>query len=1763
MFPLIQFNLRKYTTNLVSGVATPICAVSGAKFLTEIGWVDLRNPMETDVPFRLYRDEGRTFLQWEGESILRNRMTGRMVLVHLKCKDLDTGTDPEQELEAEFSPCVAFRVVGTPLKYPNKQADNHGNVYLVESIDHNAIILPPDVQTSNTSSKNERELSENFVFAFASILLGVIYGAAAFLYLNLRKKRKHADVKLDLEIKPNLSSLERGIMKNNPLVKLETSYLSPNRNFRNDEESKNDLLDSLQRQNDDEYDEAHRYANYIYEPINPPNYPQHYDYSAVTFEKLPEEGVSIVETLDENKDPIKNAPNCMSIKMKLYFNLEYFEPELLKNPPKQAVEFLIKIKDIIRSAKAKISANKFLPNLLDIPEENETIMKTKLECHLDYKDLQNVDYLALWEKLSKLGQASRISKRKPVMKPNCPPPPIPIKLENDYDDVSKVSLTKQIIKEFSRRTESVENQPPTLRRALPMNEEVTVVNPTINMEAQKVDNNTLIRLLQRGNLLNEVYINTEYSLGSSSSSKYSNTSVKESQPFKISDDNIDTNFNRRFGSLREIYLAKIKQRSMLNNIINCGGENVKNLTSSSPVYDEPKPPRIVSESKPPLPPKKFKQKPDHQNSSDYEPIGQDLDQNLLEYSTRFQTDINNQFILQTQSVTPIPNLSRTVFKQSFNKNAKFMDLLGKYLQKPEDSDYISTDSEDSCRNSYYKHQILRRRCSIGFSSSETDESPGDERSDSDIESIEAGSFLFQNLQKYRIANPLDVSEVVFSADAQSSDSSEGNGLSMSEIVAIGICSVLLGLIYVASVFLYIHMKKRRQYNDTKLEIRDNPSLSNVEEGIVKNNPLLGLGRHFTPQDNNFSDTTGSDTDVTPDILQHQDDRKKNIQLTSALVHPYRHEIYASLNLIDTFHHQDSSTIERLPEENVSIIETPDGREDRPENVKAIGTTRKKLYFNPAYFEPHLLQTPPPAAIEFLSKIREVITIAKQKMATKRFSPSLMGIPEEDTHHSHESTNDYSQSFNSRRGSIISLKRENSRRKFCAGCPDCQPKDFRSLCGRLPEFPTLVACESCSTTTESKQHSIRKWLEDIPVIKPNNGLRSPPPVPSPKRMRSPTRSLPPNYVSSPIQSLSPKAASDRVKTRKSEGRKCNQNGRRMMRKPIVKPNCPPPPLPVKLENHYDTVPNISPEPKSLPPPDMIHEAMVVDEETRVPTITKKKMNAVIDEFARNVSESKAQIDYETDSLERSCQNKGFSTPTEYAEVSSSQPSPSLSTALPMDEEMTMGNAIINAKTGNMTISKLNMKMLQPEEHDYELIVLKKSENSSFTLPELLHRGNLVSEVYVNNGYNYNSAASSSISSNSSTLESKPPKVRYDNNKPGHLLIEVEDCPDNYIRIEDSDDFEPDTLDRKPKINIKKDINIESDDYSDSLERPNQIFLRSTGSFKTHSLNFPINQTTNFNRNFGSLREIYQAKTRQSIQNNFKNKESADTTTWKDGIIQDSEGKLLTLEERHSKRQRRSTTPSISGVPPDVIPPNTHEVGSIYEQPKPPRKVIDSKPPLPPKGLKKKNPKDQQKEQKDNNSISSSSSSDYEPIMSDSSQNTKAYNASILKNLIRSDDIFFKNGINNQFILQAQTITPIPNLSRTIFRRSFNQNAKVVSILGKYLQKPEDSGYLSTDSEDFKKKKCNKDQTNQCSFGTGPGSETDESLCDGHSESGAESVETHSVFFDSFRKPCLAGSLDSGVDADLKLNSFTNVYLDDGASSDSENVSFKTVVNNRRH
>lgn len=47
----------------IPGIHSPICAVSSAQYLTNAGWNELRTQIDGDVPFRLFRDEGRTFLQ--------------------------------------------------------------------------------------------------------------------------------------------------------------------------------------------------------------------------------------------------------------------------------------------------------------------------------------------------------------------------------------------------------------------------------------------------------------------------------------------------------------------------------------------------------------------------------------------------------------------------------------------------------------------------------------------------------------------------------------------------------------------------------------------------------------------------------------------------------------------------------------------------------------------------------------------------------------------------------------------------------------------------------------------------------------------------------------------------------------------------------------------------------------------------------------------------------------------------------------------------------------------------------------------------------------------------------------------------------------------------------------------------------------------------------------------------------------------------------------------------------------------------------------------------------------------------------------------------------------------------------------------------------------------------------------------------------------------------------------------------------------------
>lgn len=167
---------------------------------------------------------------------------------------------------------------------------------------------------------------------------------------------------------------------------------------------------------------------------------------------------------------------------------------------------------------------------------------------------------------------------------------------------------------------------------------------------------------------------------------------------------------------------------------------------------------------------------------------------------------------------------------------------------------------------------------------------------------------------------------------------------------------------------------------------------------------------------------------------------------------------------------------------------------------------------------------------------------------------------------------------------------------------------------------------------------------------------------------------------------------------------------------------------------------------------------------------------------------------------------------------------------------------------------------------------------------------------------------------------------------------------------------------------------------------------------------------------------------------------------------AEGRILTLEERHSRRQRRSEQPTLPAKPkaPDVIPSQDQE-SPIYQRPKPPRRVEES----------------------------------------------DSKHKSVLRNFLLQPNTKPSLGGQDKLVYRTETTDSRGKTWKKLIEMSNNKTRT---------NKPEDSGYLSTDSNDSAKK---------TTIGVCP-SETDESVCDGQSESGAESVETHSVFFGNFRK-----------------------------------------------
>ncbi|XP_047520026.1 uncharacterized protein LOC125059590 [Pieris napi] len=1013
----------------------------------------------------------------------------------------------------------------------------------------------------------------------------------------------------------------------------------------------------------------------------------------------------------------------------------------------------------------------------------------------------------------------------------------------------------------------------------------------------------------------------------------------------------------------------------------------------------------------------------------------------------------------------------------------------------------------------------------------------------------------------------NITEVQFTPTAHTSDTPPSTGLSASEYVAIGISSLLLGLIYVASVFLYLHIRKRRKASTEENSVRrtkgrkrdgtiiterdilrinnERVQISNAmgEEGVIKKNPLLTVGRSFDKSYPSDTCSNLSDSEDMPDSSLKSEDNVFNKRTTSAIIHLHNEESSNPFENVE-INHRDESGIERLPDEHVSIVETIDDREI----ARPVGTTRRKLYFNPAYFEPHFMADPPAAAIEFLSKIREVISIAKQKMAAKRFHPILNEIPEEETYPSNANSIDLYHGLGSQRsGSVISLKRDNARRRSsdCLGCPGCQSNTNNDI--QNIKKHKVQNCSNCLNTKGDKQSSIREWLENIPSE--NDELVEDSETDDQIRMPRSLQPLP--GVGNRNKVKKQHSFSDRFSMFSNISKKSTSPS---VRSEPTSRNCS-----TIIPQVNDASDNISQKSKftelrsissrsndsdsrirnmtnnnSLP--DMVNDAIALDQFSKSynhnssdeERFTLNSSKHIIDNTYFNTSESPITNDYETDSLERNSNKKDIttsSTPIEFQDIPSSQASPSLSTALPLEEELTMRNAVYKRNSSSDSNTPSPEVDLCINQNPYETVHAKSppqienKDDIEIKVPSY----SLVTEVYVNNSYNFSSAPTSPSGSECSLGSRKLVTIPDINEKPGCLTIEVKDSPENYIKIHESDDFEPDTLDRKQQKHkeIFENMQFSRQDLLRSLDNQStkscqRIQLRSSGTF-LH--NGKTEHTTKFN----SLRCGYDIKNCQvrpimspnTFSNSSTHEESSDRSLEDSGGWTSEDGRILTLELRHSKRQRQCTPPTIKQkhlARPDVLPPLPPIDNPIYENPtSPPRRVESGRIILDPRSKtvceRSLSPRDQNPSIQEshictrdlidapscspmNSSFQSHSISEYDDMNQSSTSHISKPNeytiCSTRRNSLRSN-----SGINTNTFVKDQK-----------FEKPKVRRKKGLSI--------EDSGYLSSDSTSSRhfQRKIVIAKIASCSDSDDTGNEA-------RSESGAESVETHSVYFGSFR------------------------------------------------
>ncbi|XP_011496130.1 PREDICTED: probable WRKY transcription factor protein 1 [Ceratosolen solmsi marchali] len=767
-----------------------------------------------------------------------------------------------------------------------------------------------------------------------------------------------------------------------------------------------------------------------------------------------------------------------------------------------------------------------------------------------------------------------------------------------------------------------------------------------------------------------------------------------------------------------------------------------------------------------------------------------------------------------------------------------------------------------------------------------------------------------------------------------------------------------------------------------------------------------------------------------------------------------------------------------------------------------GLQRRKLYFNPAYFERQLLLAPPPAAVDFLLKIREVISIAKQKMSAKRFIPTLHEIPEES-----------------------SSERPSSKSLSCAGCPDCTHG--------------YSASKLSTTRAISGESRVQAWLEDVRLL--DTRWRSLEERKQKQRLRFTTfkdvkdvdtesaklsnKSLPsiinklssndlihdcvnqileinryeyetkrstksvtcePGYFNCRIDEIS---EWNKQNNQEPEDNIINTNVREIIEN-AFQTQLKQLQNGQQNEKQIDNKNEITFDLRKTKNDNFNHNKTNSIRKTRVllniindeltgrnSSEAKRIMDSVIQELI--IAKEKEKVkeketkrekekdgitrisDYETDSLEKT----KFSRSLSNSPVSINKSSLPLTTTLPLDEKLRMRNSIIDLQINEPIKNKTIIKNYNLPE-----VVPLRPENYA-----------LVSEVYVNDGY----------ASPTDSDDDSGPEIQYESQNPGHLTIKVLDSPKNYIK-QDESEYEPDTLDRKPmKLKINGDIaydkNIVNEVYIDSLERSSQILLHSKRSFKGENVKDSL---TKLPDEHNSLREIYEARMKFQQQQQPEEQKQQEMQ-----IIQNNEAIRLNkrykvyvctspLLPRQKRRQRKADNqPDVVPKPPPTPPPPLSLELKIVNQ-------LDTK--------------------ELNGSISS------------------AYSEALNK----SESLNIANDRRNERCQQCRRLpkwrsksSPNETNSRSWSRRSRSvDKSRRISRSQQRGHRPcsddrsksnganlEDSAYVSSPESNG----------SQCRFHSSANSsnytESDESMnINGvNSESGAESVETDSVFFGNFR------------------------------------------------